>query len=246
MMDGRILEQTRRTNQRLIDAFGLEPIELESGLAHRAGTFKERDVTIRSSAASGPRIRLARFSVVTGETLEIGNVLCMPDPAYVAPILGADFVAVREDSVMLAADLSPVSRNPADHVGQFRTLDEALAGAPELPPGGDLPDWAVELFSEGPLYTRVHPDQLDDAFEVFDRYVDAFIRMVQRAAPDHERSAEFSRAQGYYSDVHRADDKGLRLLGAMFGMDWAKRYLEEFLFPPESSLSLRSPDNHTR
>ncbi len=239
MMDGQIVRRTAQTERRMIEAFGLAAIQLDPALQSRTGSFKNKPVTIRSSAVSGPLMRVARFSVISGETLEIGNVLCVPEPSRMVPILGADFVAVREDSVMLAADLSPVSDVPGDHAAQFALLDRALANCPELPPGGDLPEWAVELFSERPLYTRVHPERLTEAFEVFDHYVEAFIQMVQEAEAHPERSAEISRSQGYYSDVHRADDKGLRLLGAMFGMEWAQQYLEEFLFPPESGLSLR-------
>ncbi len=231
-----IIEVTRQVEQQVVDAFGLTPVEISPELARRHGEFRGGRIVIESSMYRGNRIRNARFAVVYGETLEIGNILCVPDPDFVVPILGADLVAVRESSVMVAADLSPVSSVESDHVDQFQRLARFRESSPELPSGGELPEWAKLLFSPHALYTRVGLDQATDAFEALNVFPARFIEELQMADAQLDRRVEISRSQGHYSNVHRADDKGLRLLGAMFGMEWAQRYLEEFLFPPEDIL----------
>jgi phycocyanobilin:ferredoxin oxidoreductase len=226
-----IIEHTRRVEHELASACALKRIDLDPDIERRTGTFRGAPVTIESAAYRGSKLRLARFAVVYGKSLEIGNVMCVPDPAYVVPILGADLVAVRPDSVMIAADLSPVSQSPDDHEEQFQMVFQALSTRPPVPSGGELPEWAQELFSPHSLYTRAGLSELDNAFKTFHIYPEVFRNMLDSSRPDPQRLEEISSAQSRYMDVHRNDDKGLRLLGAMFDMDWAKRYLETFLFP---------------
>lgn len=226
-----LVDVTRQVERQIVDAFDLTEVEIESDLACRTGTFRQASVRIESRQYRGDRIRLARFAVVQGETLEIGNVLCIPQPAYVTPILGADLVAARANSVMVAADLSPVSGIWSDHRDDFDELKRARKEAPDVPSGGELPAWAQDLFSPHALYTRVELAQAPDAYRAFQVFPDVFIRRLASAEPDPSRVPDTSRSQEHYSDVHRDDDKGLRLLGAMFGMEWAERYLRHFLFP---------------
>lgn len=226
-----ICETIRQMERQIVGAFDLTQVAIDPDLSRRIGTFRGSEVTIESRQYRGGRVRLARFAVVYGETLEIGNVMCFPDPAFIVPILGADLVAVREDSVMIAADLSPISPSADDHRDQFTELQNACKNWTDLPSGGDLPEWALRLFSPFALYTRVDLSQVPNAYQALGVFPELFVRHLKAAQANSTRALEISQAQGHYADVHRADDKGLRLLGAMFGMDWAERYLREFLFP---------------
>jgi hypothetical protein len=40
-------------------------------------------------------------------------------------------------------------------------------------------------------------------------------------------------AQASYLADHRNDDKGLRMLGRLFGADWSARYISSVLFPED-------------
>jgi phycocyanobilin:ferredoxin oxidoreductase len=236
LIDPGIVATTRSVESDLVQQLNLSPIPIDSRLATAIGTFREAPVTIETSAYRNERIRLARFSVVYGETLQIGNILCIPEPDYVVPILGADLVSVRSDSMMIAADLSPVSSDPGRHKEQMAELARARAECEPVPPGGELPEWAQQLFSPHALYTRIAPSQAEKAFKALRIFPRTFAKLMNIAHPEPGTASAIAAAQSHYSDVHRADDKGLRLLAAMFGMEWAERYLEKILFPSSGEI----------
>lgn len=236
MIDPGIVATTRSVECKLVQQLNLSPVPIDSWLSSAIGTFREAPVVIETSAYRSDRIRLARFSVVYGETLQIGNILCIPDPNYAVPILGADLVSVRSDSMMIAADLSPVSSEPSIHKDQMEELARASARCEPVPSGGTLPDWAQQLFSPHALYTRIAPSQTEIAYEALEVFPCTFVRLVKMAHPAPQTAPAIAAAQSHYADVHRADDKGLRLLAAMFGMVWAERYLEKVLFPASGEI----------
>ena len=215
----------------LVSGLQLTVAPLAPSLAEADGTWKGAPVRIVTRAWTGPRVRWARVAAVTGDELEIANVLCLPRAEYPLPILGADLVALGPRAgTMLAADLSPVLPPGA-------TRDAQLAGFAArmrrhvLPPGGALPDWCARWFSPHALYTRPGPAQLGEAAAAFRDVVDAFVVLAQEAKPEPALAAEVARAQAGYAAAHLTDDKGLGLLGRMFGEAWASHYLREVLFP---------------
>jgi hypothetical protein len=231
VIDFGIIEKTRIVEQQIVERFSLTPVEIPQDLSFAEGQFRDQLVTIESAAWSGGAIQYARFAVVHGPNLQIGNILCIPHPGLITPVLGADLVAVRENSVMIAADLSPVSPNPSDHAHQMNSVETAVAASPQVPSGGDLPTWAREVFSDYPLYTRVSRDQLAVAYQVFDLYPELFCTFVENAVERPSTVDDVEAAQNRYQRIHRDDDTGLRLLSAMFGSGWARRYLDHVLFP---------------
>lgn len=232
MSAGPIATLTRDTERQLADALDLHPMPLEPRMAHATGTLRGAPVEIETSAWTGDVVRYARFATVAGEGLEIGNLLCLPDPRYPLPIFGADLVAARRDMVMFAADLSIVTCDPNERVRQLAALEHALHGAPSLPPGGELPAWCVRWFSPHALYTRFDPArEFTEATQAFAIYPALFAAMARDAIRDTAGSAAIAAAQAGYQAAHREDDKGLRLLAAMFGTEWAAKYIDTVLFP---------------
>lgn len=232
MSAGAITRRTRAVEAQLVQALDLRPLPLPPELAAAAGTFRGAPVAIRTTAYHGACIRLARFATVVGDGLEIGNILCLAHPAYPLPVLGADLVAARRDSVMLAADLSLLTPDPLERDRQLALLERARRAAPVLPSGGDLPAWAAAWFSPQALYTRIDPRaHLAPALAAFQVFPDTFAALVTSTSARPELQLAVAAAQEEYLAVHRTDDKGLRLLAAMFGPDWATHYLETVLFP---------------
>ena len=215
----------------LVGELGLAPMALPADLAGASGTWKGAPVGIETRAYRGGPIRYARFVRLVGADLEIGNVLCLADPAYPLPILGADLVGLRRTSAMLAADLSPTLPPGAGRDRQLASLARRRATHPALPPGGALPVWCAAWFSPHALYTRVNPDQLAAAVAAFWDFPLGFVELVRGTAPRPGLAREVAGRQNGYAAAHRADDKGLGLLAKMFGAGWAERYLEQVLFP---------------
>lgn len=226
-----IVPVTHAQESLLVETLGLHEYPVSADLQHHTGTFRGAPATIETRIYRSDSGHVARIATISGPTLEIGNIVCYPSPELCVPVLGADLVSVRDDSLMIAADLSPISTNVSDHEEQYRALEARLQKAPKLPSGGELPQWAQTLFSDHYLYTRGSLSESTAAFDRFAIYSELFMKFLANAPASYEHVVEFAEAQQRYAQIHRDDDTGLRLLGAMFGLDWAKRYLSQALFP---------------
>jgi phycocyanobilin:ferredoxin oxidoreductase len=227
----------------LVRELGLEPLSLPPGFGRAEGEWRGAEATIETRAYRGGAIRYARFVVLRGADLEIGNVLCLPAPVQPLPILGADLVALGRETGMLAADLSPVLPAGPERAAQLAPLAARRAQHPPLPPGGRLPDWCAAWFSPCALYTRVEPSGLGAAVDAFRDFPRAFVELARYSLPRPALASEITAAQDGYAAAHRTDDKGLRLLATMFGTAWAERYVGEVLFPPSEMLPGQRPVN---
>lgn len=217
--------------RRLVEALLLEPLAIPPRLAHATGLWKDAPVTIVTRAYAGDAIGYLRVATVSGVQLAIGNVLALARPNRPLPVLGADLVwlgARRE--TMIAADLTSMREGDArdaDH----RASAAALPPVSSLPGGGELPAWCRAWFSPSALYTRVGPDRLSEALATFDAYVEAWLTLAAAAMPSPGSSDSIRARQHAYAEAHRVDDKGLGLLGTMFGKAWAEEYVRGVLFP---------------
>lgn len=221
-----------RAERRVVDALGLEPIALATALASASGEWKGAPATITTRAYAGGVVRYARFAMVEGSGIAIANILALPAEDQPLPILGADLVAIgaRGGSVLLAADLSPAV---PEEVGgaSLAGLAARRARGPALATAGELPSWCAEWFSPHALFTRVGAEQLDDALTVLDEFVDEFVLLALGSQRRTALAPAAARMQSGYQSAHRTDDKGLGMLGRMFGAEWAERYVSEVLFP---------------
>ena len=201
-----------RIETRLVDALSLSPQALPPELSAATGTWKGEPASIASTAWSGPAIALARCVRVTGASLDIGNLLVVPDPSRDAPIFGVDLVAARPVAGLVVADLSPLVADPA--------------AASRV----DLPEWARAIFSASPLLRRVTPSGAAEAFEAVDAMADEFVRRVRSAAP-LPGAGQATEAHRRYMDAHRSDERTVTMLANIFGSDWATAFVAQVLYP---------------
>ena len=222
---------TVATEAWLVRDLALRPLPLDPALAHAEGVWKGAPVAIDTRAYRGGPIRYARFAVVRGAGLEIGNLLLLPDVTHPLPILGADLVALRQESGMVAVDLSPTLPPGPERDAQLADLARRRALQPPFPSGGRLPDWCATWFSPHALYTRGPLAELAQVADAFNDFPRAFVELARRSGPQPALAAHVAAVQEGYAAAHRTDDKGLNLLAKMFGGDWAERYVGNVLFP---------------
>jgi phycocyanobilin:ferredoxin oxidoreductase len=227
---------TAATEAYIVRELGLEPLPLPRGLDHAEGEWRGGSITIKTRAYAGEVIRYARFATLSGNNLDIGNVLCLPTADHPLPIFGVDLVALGRETGMLAADLSPVLPSGAERDAQLAPLAARRADHAALPPGGQLPAWCAAWFSPHALYTPVATTELDKAVAAFHDFPLAFVALARGSRPRPALAREIMYAHDGYAAAHRTDDKGLRLLATIFGTAWAARYLAEVLFPPSETL----------
>lgn len=208
----------------LVSGLELTARQLPAELATMDGNHKGQPVQLTARAYSGSRIRYARFVLIRGGGLDIGNVLCLADPAHPLPMFGADLVSLARVTAMLVADLSPVPGAPAADARL-----EAVRGA--VPSAGDLPEWARRWFSPQPLFARVDDASRDAALNALTGYAERFVELARGSSPSPEGAAEVERWQHAYCAAHREEDRGLMLLCKLFERERALRFLREVLFP---------------
>jgi len=229
------IKETEESLRRELD---LEPADLSPELARAEGTLRGNPIVIETRAYVGPQMRFVRFATITGEGLSIGNALCLSRPEVALPIFGADLVALSADAAMIAVDLSPVLPPGAERDAQLALLAEARAKHPAFPPAGELPSFCAAWFSPFALFTRVGPSASSEAFAAYSDFHRAFAGIARRAhgeppPPMKMSPDEVIAAQASYLADHRNDDKGLRMLGRLFGADWSARYISSVLFPED-------------
>jgi len=213
----------------LVRTLELRRIEVPRELARLEGSWHGQPAALEASAYSGPRVRYARFVRMWGQELAIGNALVLADPELALPILGVDLVGIARDMVVAVADLSPVVASPSEHECRLRTL--AREAAPNLPQS-EIPAWCKSWLSPDALVTRVSAAALESVGVAVGEYGRAFVELA-RAARSHGESASVAAAQREYGRVHRAEDRGLKLLGKIFDAGLAARFTAEVLFPDE-------------
>lgn len=212
---------------------------MAADLAQAEGEWQGGPVRAMTRAYRGERAVYARFTVVEAPSLSIGNVVCLPADDSALPIFGADLVWVgtRPETAMIAADLSPSLPVGRGREPQLEGIRKALVGVQKctepLIRGGPLPAWCDSLFSPYALYVRMGSNGIERGIEGFGAYVSALTGLVSGTGmADIAVATEDVRAgRARYCEGHRVDDKGLMLLGRLFGGDWAREFVHEVLFP---------------
>ncbi len=212
-------ELTRQLKGSLQEALALEPVALEPRFESVIGSFRGHPARLWACVLRGPRIRWARFVTIVGDGLEIGNVLCIPEPSTELPIFGVDLVGLGGgDTVVAAADLSPVDR----------TAPLPPLPVHALPVGGALPAWATRWFSPHALITRTRACDAHAIARVVTGYADAFVGLASRAG---KGGRDFTTQHLAYCRDHREEDRALGMLARIFGPDFSRAFISTVLFP---------------
>ena len=198
---------------------------------HVTGTWKAAPARLWGALYAAPGLASLRLALITAGELSILNVLAIPAPGSAAPLFGADLVRLPGRDRMAAVDLSP-GLPPSAGAPPWLDRQAAVAGRYcDLPSGGVLPEWATRVFSPHPLYTRYPPEQEARAQQAFMAYLELFLLLVAAIPAQPALCQPQRQALRAYAEAHRLEDRGLLMLGRMFGEAWAARYLTDFLFP---------------
>lgn len=220
----------------LTERFALRALALDPAVAGARGAWKGEPAVVDARAYTGGPLRYARVVRVVAGPLAIANVLGVSHHALGLPILGIDLVALgTRDAAMVAADLTPTLPAGRARDAQLAAASDLVGPDPALPPGGELPGWCREWFSPRALYVRPAAAELPVAGEALARRIAALAGLAAAATPDPARAAVVARRVDGYFQAHRTEDKGLGLLGRMFGFAWMEQFVAEILFPAVSA-----------
>jgi phycocyanobilin:ferredoxin oxidoreductase len=224
----------RDVERRLEQELGLDRLALDPELERLSGQWRDRPVRLEARAYRGPRIAFARFVELESDDLEIGNVLCLPEPEYRLPIFGADLVGLGRDTAVVVADLSPVTPDEDVRQSQLEALQKHRVGRPAPEASAPLPPWAAAWFSRGALSRRLHLPEASEAGLDVSAFASAFIELSRSSASEPSALAFTASQQQGYCAAHREHDRGLSLLWRIFEPRVADRFLRHVLFPERS------------
>lgn len=190
--------------------------------------MRGRTVVLATTAYRSPTITWARFTTMTAEGVEIGNVVVLPVPGRCLPILGCDWVSVTPSRAMMAFDLSPTAAGtpPWDEA-----LAEWRAARVSLIQADGLPAFCARFFSPHSLFTRVGPEGAGALVSAFQDGAELYARLASHAALDDAARDEAARTIGAYNRAHREDDPSMDMLHHTFGRPWSDRLLRDVMFP---------------
>lgn len=214
------------------DRFALRELALDPDVATARGAWKGEPATVHARAYAGGPLQYARVVRVVAGPLAIVNVLGVARHELGLPILGIDVVALgARDQVMVAADLTPTLADGPAREAQLEEAGALVGPDPTLRPGGELPDWCREWFSPRALYVRPTAAELPVAGAALERRIVALAALAAAARSDSAGAPVVATRVAGYFQAHRTEDKGLGLLGRMFGIEWMERFVTEILFP---------------
>ena len=226
-----IIRNLATAEDRLARTLELAPVAIDETLACASGTSRGRPVAIQTRGYRGGAIAYARFTTMTADGLEIGNVLVLPAADYPLPIFGADWVSVTRDRAMLALDLSPsvpVEGPGTAHLDRLRAWRDEHGA---LPQEDALPAFCARFFSEHALFTRVGPERAAELAGALQSAADLFVELVREAEPRPDMRETVLDTIRAYDMAHREDDRSMAMLGHVFGAPWADRFLRTVMFP---------------
>ncbi len=166
---------------------------------------------------------------IFGSSLEILHCVFFPDPCFDIPIFGVDIVANKSNISAAIVDLSPVSEQlPKLIFDQLSSLS-----LPVFSKVRTLPDWG-DIFS--PFVSFVSPItevEKNNFISLVDSYLSILISYMSSVQPQSRHSnstIERYRAQQYYCQRQKLNDKTRNVLSMAFSKSWADQYIEKALF----------------
>ena len=214
---------------RSLQALGAQEAALPPDLVQATGGGGRIQLRAERWQLGRPACGECRLVRIEGATSEIVNVLVFPSNPRTTPTFVAEglvfggrlrlaFVDVQTPG-MDAAPAALVGRRTAALAGR---LDGQRPGAPELPA------WAVD-HSPGHYFAARDDDGASAAVleTAYREYLDLWVELAgAAAAPDDADAAALTA----FKRSHLAHWPGTDYLAKLFGADWSRRFIHEFLY----------------
>jgi hypothetical protein len=163
--------------------------------------------------------RYAHIERYSDKNLEVLHFTCFPNEWCSDPIFGFDIITTDKKCLAAFMDMSPVDNKKTFSIGAEFTTPY------------NLPDWAKLIFSENVL--AVVPT--DDEFEMIcDMVQHIFTEYLTDLASCKEKSLRveyIKAAQNIYCENQQKNERTYNVLKAKLGVDNAKYFMENILFP---------------
>lgn len=165
------------------------------------------------------KFRLAHIERYSDKNLEVLHVTCFPNETYQHPIFGFDIICTEKKPLAAFMDWSPIDNT----IGYMCNYDFET----KYP----LPDWAKIIFSPTALAIIPNDNELDKLSEtVYDSF-DMYNKILNGSKESEYRSQYIVGAQNRYCDNQQKNERTYNVLKAKLGVEKAKYFMENILFP---------------
>ncbi|MBY0526800.1 MAG: hypothetical protein K2R98_25635 [Gemmataceae bacterium] len=179
-----------------------------------------------------------RMVRISGATAEIVNTMIFPTQPDRLPVYAAQLLAFGGRPRLAFIDL----QMPGLTEGRRASLRERARVVARrfdfLPPADDAPSWAVEFASGCQVFTRTtEPDALQGLRDACLQYLELWVELARAECDSLESGANpAAHAElGRWQSEHARLSPGTEYLIKVFGEEWAREFLHEFLYRQEST-----------
>jgi len=227
----------------------LQPIAIPKELSYCDNDKKKaRIVNLAFRSKEYRKIRMTYYD--GGPGCQVFNSLFYPDSSYDLPVLGIDLLAFGRKKHLATVDFQPLhdaAINESNdgswgHDVPFESLLEPIRKKHKDLQGKISTNFYDEtrFFSRQMLFSRFEEESVvqESLFPAYKNYVRIHVNMMKAGVPnnsptDKQRNLDRQSAYDTYS-IERGPR--CRLFAAMFGQDWADKFVYDFLFSSNQSV----------
>lgn len=225
----------------LVQRLGLQEVAISADLAAANGLLRGAQVVLRTRRYRGAGfapLTLAHIENAQGGLCSL-TVVGLPQPGSGLPILGMDLIALNGALSLVAVDLAPIRAQTwqTDCTPLLMSLQQQAAGSLIA---RKRPEFTVDTFSPLAVIAGARSGAEWNVFcalvEFLQRASDLWLRRMGQITASDVSLEDRGDTQAEAESVRRwllaeqTNRKEHSALAAIFGPDFAKRYLHEFLF----------------
>lgn len=231
----------RCVQDQLIDAPGLQPVHVPADLADARGHMAGRALRLRTRRSAGGGWESLTLAEMTDEhgRMQTLTVIGLPAHGSELPILGVDLIGLRGSLSLIALDLSPTDAQLytavwAPLLSELHAQLRVLPGEPVIP--RKRPEFAAHSFSPLALIAGVRSGGEHMITAPFCCFVQRLGAQLGRQGAlagnglDPERASLATERARRWCLAERQNRREQSALAAIFGAEFAQRYLDGFLF----------------
>lgn len=188
------------------------------------------------------KIRMTYYDA--GDKCQVFNSLFYPQPKYNLPVLGIDLIAFNRQQAtdgigargkyLTVIDFQPIHAGTTDDtIGSVVALGKIRSDYPSLQ--GSMSNRFYDHtrhFSSEMLYGRHDSEEFvsTELAPAFARSLETYFGLLQNSFADASNTRKVLEGQAAYDSYSAKRDPAMALFSKMFGTDWAKSYVHDFLF----------------
>jgi len=194
---------------------------------------KSRLVNLCFASDEYRKIRMTYYDA--GESCQVFNSVFYPHEDHNLPILGIDILSFNRKKFLAIVDFQPLYQDEDLHDATYEdSILEPIREQYENLKGKMSSKFydETQFFSKQMLFSRFEKEQIitEELYPAFQEYVSAHLKMVRHTERNADTAAIVKERQIAYDTYSAQRDPATGLFAAMFGKEWADKFVHGFLF----------------